>query len=403
MAKEAYDVIIVGAGPVGLMLAKLLDDSRLDVLLIEKRKTIKKLENNIFATFRDVINKFDLKKAVIRDYPLVQLYGPESSVKFNFREKPLALLDLDKWAKKLKLQCEVKTGTKIVSVRRAKGWLAVLDSGKNRYKGKIVVDCSGKGQVVSSKLKIPKSPSYCACYIVGLENCRIPRPHEGSLAGDLRFANAGGWVYPFSKTKCQFGISDYHPYKMPYKKSIKKRAFEMIRKYKPYSDWLKGSKVVFELYKEAPPLAPHIRMVQDNFISVGDAGGQGTPFLGDCIRPGFEMAAVAAKTIKSAFRKNDFSRNALMGFEDVWHKKFGKTYIWSILIRHIWANEFSNKDITKIINHLQKLPKNEFYNFIRSDIHPGIFRKIIDVDVMEDVMLSFINKHIPHLKKHFKV
>ena len=118
------------------------------------------------------------------------------------------------------------------------------------------------------------------------------------------------------------------------------------------------------------------------------AGGK--TFLGEGLRPAFEMAIVATKIIKKAFKKNDFSENVLNDFEKKWNEKFGKKYIWSIIIRHIWACEFSNEDIEEVVTNLKNLPKEEFYKFIRCDINFDIFKKIIDTKIAKDIILHFI-------------
>jgi flavin-dependent dehydrogenase len=66
MKKRVYDVIIVGAGLGGLKLAELLNNSKLKVLLIEKRNTIKKLVGHIYGTYWETIKKWKLQKYIIR-------------------------------------------------------------------------------------------------------------------------------------------------------------------------------------------------------------------------------------------------------------------------------------------------------------------------------------------------
>jgi len=391
-----YNVIIIGAGPSGLMLANQLKDSNLNVLIVEKRDTINKLDNNIFATFRDTIEKFDLENSIINDLPRIQFYGPSSSVKFSFEEKPLAVIDLDKWVKNLKLNCDVKINCEIIACKKSETGVIIKDSKNNEFFGKIVVDCSGNSQIVSDSMKYDKSSIYYVCYGLIVENCEIPDFEEGSLNADFKYTNAGGWLYPFSKTKCQVGIGDFLPYKSDYKVDIKERTLDMIKNFEPYKSWLKNGKVVSEVYKKAPMIMPHQHMIQNNLILVGDAGGQTTPFLGEGIRPAFEMADISARVIQEAFKKNDFSRDTLKEIEKEWMKLFGNSYVWSIIIRHIWAHEFTNDDINDLISNLQNLSREKFYDFLRSDIHLDLLYDIIDFKINEDVIVNFFKIHISH-------
>jgi flavin-dependent dehydrogenase len=392
MKKEVFDVIIVGAGPAGLMLAKKLDNSGLRVLLIEKRKTIKKLDYGIFMTFCDTVKKFKIGHAVINQFQNFAVYGPQESAKVCLNKKAFALVDLNRWAEKIRLKCDARTNTQIVSARKNKKGITLTDAKNNRYFGKLVADCSGNSQIVAASLGIKKSTIYFRCHTFLLENCSIPDHKEPSLSADLKFTNGAGWLYPFSSTKCQFGLADFLPCKSKFKKNLRKRAVMMAKYFKPYSGWFKNSKIASEFYKDAPVIQPHSSMISDNFISVGDAGGQSAPFLGEGIRTAFEMAVVASEVIKKAFVKGDFSNKTLGEFQKKWREKFGKKYAFSILLRKLWTDEFSNEDIDYLINNLKKLSKKDFYKILKSDLNLKLFMKMLDFKIAKDVMHNFFRK-----------
>jgi 2-polyprenyl-6-methoxyphenol hydroxylase-like FAD-dependent oxidoreductase len=76
---EVHDVIIVGAGVSGLMLAQLLDGSALRVLLLEKKSEIR-VEPNTFGTFtrtaRDLFRRATGQSLQPPDPPLVRRARP---------------------------------------------------------------------------------------------------------------------------------------------------------------------------------------------------------------------------------------------------------------------------------------------------------------------------------------
>ena len=354
------------------------------------------MRNSIFVTFRDTINKFNLDNSILNDLPNAHLYGPSNSAKVSFKKKPLAVIDLNKWSKKLDLKCKTKTNCNITKSKKLDNGILLEDSEKNKYFGKIVVDCSGNSQVLSKKMGKETSSIYYECYGFIMDDCNIADNKTGILNGDFNYTNAGGWLYPISKTKCQIGIGDFVPYKTGYKKSIKERAEEMIKNCEPYKRWLKEGKIISTFYKKAPMIMPLHHMVQDNLVLLGDAGGQSTPFLGEGIRPAFEMASDVAKVLKKSFDKDNFSRDSLKEIEREWLKKFGNSYLWSIIIRHIWAYEFTNEDIDELVSNLESLPNKDFYKFLRSDIHIDLLLEILDFKIVDDTIVNFFKNHISY-------
>ena len=81
-----YDVIIVGAGPTGLMLARQLNNSKLKILLVEKNKNIKSTRAGIYGCFRDTPDKLGLAKYIKSKQKGFQVNGYKKSVYFPFKK-----------------------------------------------------------------------------------------------------------------------------------------------------------------------------------------------------------------------------------------------------------------------------------------------------------------------------
>lgn len=85
-----YDVIIIGAGPAGLNCAKKLGDSKLKVLLIEKKKIIGPKVCAGGLTALDSHFKMPVEKTLSFGTQHIILNGKESKVKL---ENPLLTID----------------------------------------------------------------------------------------------------------------------------------------------------------------------------------------------------------------------------------------------------------------------------------------------------------------------
>jgi len=135
MSKKEYDVIIVGAGIGGLTLAKLLDKSKLNVLLLERRPTMKKLVNHIYGTPWVYVKKWKLQKYIVQKCGF-GFYGPNKRTFKKLNKGPFTVVDMNPWARSMKLTCDVKTKVNIQKLRREKGGITLFDQKKERLSRK---------------------------------------------------------------------------------------------------------------------------------------------------------------------------------------------------------------------------------------------------------------------------
>ena len=285
---KSYDIIIVGAGVSGLMLAKLLDDSKLKVLLIENRSTIKKLWNHRYGTFKETVEKFNLEKYVIKKYKKFAfgMSELEKQTVLSYHDYRFQIVDMNLFAKDLKLKCDVLTKFNIKKIRRMNGKIVIFNK-NNKYAANIVVDCSGCSQVVSHHLKRPEkkdSINFLNTFLE-LSNCNIPKEFTDRVYFPHHFLymNIPLCLYPYSRTECQFGHSDLVSNKFPLVKGQAKSIYLFMQNEEPYKTWFKDAKVKEKVRKISSTTITR-SLVDDNFIACGEAGGATTPMLGEGFR-----------------------------------------------------------------------------------------------------------------------
>ncbi len=376
-----YDVIVVGAGVSGLMLAKLLNETNLNVLLIENRDTIKAPWNHRYGTTMEVIEKFGLEEYVVNTYNGFEfLYSHSEKAKFSYDKKEFCVVDITPFARNLQLRFDVKTSTTIKGIQRKHGHIFVTDQREKVYKSKIIVDCSGESKIVSKHLGQIKKGKPIDFYSISLEleNCDIPQMSSFQFIADLMYVNSAFWFYPYSTKKCQFGSTEFLT-AYPDEKTQYEKVFEYIRNESPFKDWLKNCTVKEKVFKIGPAATVNLSLAEDNFLACGNAAGAGTPVVGEGFRVAVEMAQSAFETILVAFNTSDFSRNTLIVHEQKFNARFGTYYKYSKIIRFFVMNCFTPREYRLFVKNVARFSAEESKQILTSRITMGHLVKLLDI------------------------
>ncbi|MCR4328630.1 MAG: NAD(P)/FAD-dependent oxidoreductase [Patescibacteria group bacterium] len=390
---KEYDVIIVGAGVSGLMLAKLFNESKLKVLLIENRDTIKVPWNHRYGTTMGVVEKFHFdEKCIIKRYDEFEfLYADKEKSKFSYRKPEFCIIDILPFAQGLELSFEVKTSTTIKDIRKDSGKVLITDHLDNIYKAKIIVDCSGESKIVSKYLGQIKKGKPVDFYSISLEltNCNIPEMRSLQFIADLRYTNSAFWFYPYSTRECQFGLTEWFT-EYPDEKTEYEKVFRYMKNESPYKEWLKDSIIKEKVFKIGPAATINVSLAEDNFLACGNAAGAGTPAIGEGFRVAVEMAQSAYETIAIAFDKSDFSRKTLLVHEKNFHSNFGKYYDYSKIIRFFVMNFFTLREYGLLVRNMSKLSLGESKQMLTSEVNLSIFFKLIDIKLTLYIISNII-------------
>lgn len=155
--KEKYDVIIVGAGPGGLMAAKTLAQAGREVLIIEKNKTIGPKVCAGGLTIKD----FELgipKKLIDKSFRKMYLHTPLQKSVIQDSKDFIATIDRKKMGQWMKKEAE-KIGVKIlcdqvIDLSKNKNQITLKSGKKISYNHLIGAD--GSNSIVRNKLGLAK-------------------------------------------------------------------------------------------------------------------------------------------------------------------------------------------------------------------------------------------------------
>ncbi|MFW9810072.1 MAG: geranylgeranyl reductase family protein [Candidatus Thorarchaeota archaeon] len=347
MTNTDTDIIIVGAGPAGLIAARKLEDLDISYTLISRDS----------APGKDKACGGYVPHRAIDEFNLGDIPGahPIDSIRMKFPDLEIRHVNLEKYAG-VNVSRENLGNALLHSVNRSSGeiWLDTecnrIDITKDgcliRYtKGSIsstlscqaVIDASGAnpsslrfghvrarptneqmGYAVQYQMKTEETLSNTNDFYYGTEFSprgyawNFPRDHE-TVVG------TGGLVNKVRESS--------------------KRAFDylnhLVANVKPISDELKDVGAV--IVKEEAALMPLAGIVKPSYgqriLLAGDAAGHCSPITGEGIYYSMMGGFKAAETVSKCLRDKDFSETALSRYEKSWTSTFGADLKWGLWLQ----------------------------------------------------------------------
>jgi len=319
---NSYDVVIVGAGTAGLILARELGKSNRKVLLLERKKDLLEFSFNTLGSFIN-LDEFGLTHNVVaQDINTISFHSKRMKRKIKSK-----LYILDK--KQLHIEIlesinnefvTIKTDVNIKNIETDidGNYTAVTDQNKNKYIGKIFVDASGTKGVISKTVGLTsKNPDLAT----GLEyNVKyLGDPGEMHLLVGKVYEGGYGWIFPLKNERAIIGFGTFDKNIV---KDLKNRLHEILetplikKLVVKDNDKVEGASI---------PITPVLsKFIINNLVCVGDSVSQVNPIVGEGYKFIFEAALMAAKAIDKALQ-ND-SLQFLSEYEMNWKKRFLLNY-----------------------------------------------------------------------------
>ncbi len=344
MKEEAYDVVVVGAGPAGSMTAKTAAERGLDVLLIERNPVIGVPVKCAEGVSREVERFVDVDpRCICTPFKGNITYGPDGTqviLSVAGEEVTGYVLDRQFFDKFLALEAaragaEVRVRTHAYGVIQeegyAKGVYANSAGVDVRISADVVVGADGveskigRWGGIDTSLRL-EDLAICAQFLM----CNIEFNHDYcELFFDEEIAPKGyAWVFPKSADSANVGIgisgdvsSDHH------------RALDYLNAF--VSDRFPKGKVIAEVFGAVPLSGPKYETVANGMILVGDAARHVNPFTGGGIVYAMRDGEIAGDVIAKARHEKNFSKRRLMEYEKRWRKEFGRVLDAGFRIKNI--------------------------------------------------------------------
>jgi len=344
MANIDTDVVVVGAGPAGLIAAREAAKRGVKVTVLEEHKeigvpchcagllSIKGLKNIAIPLNANFVQN-RLKGA--------RFYSPSGlSFTVERKEHVACVVDRTKFDKFLAREAtyagaEIKLQSRVQQVNRHGEGVTVSGPWES-INAKVVIDAEG----VNSRLvkRMGLTPLKPECLLPALQfelaDVDVDPAYAEIHVGRKVAPNFFAWVIPLNGNSARVGLACKGT--NPHKKleSFVRSRFD---KYSRLS--VSSGRIV--------ACGPIPTTFNDNFIVVGDAAGQAKPTTGGGVILGGICASIAGSIAAEAVKSGIYTSNFLRKYEVLWKRRLGREFNIMCLARNI-VNRLSDKTLDKI-------------------------------------------------------
>jgi len=363
-----YDVVVVGGGPVGGMVARQVASQGFSTIILEEHEQIGIPVRCAGLVTKRVLNLVDAPRDIILNsikgacvhFPgnhQIEIGGQKAHAFSIDREK----FDNDVVQKAVAEGSELQLNCRVIDTCNHK---VILNGGKEiRYE--FLVGSDGPRSIIRQKFGFPKPREM----ILGM-NAEVFRDHDCSLV-DIFFGEkiAPGffsWIIPAGDiVRVGLGVREgYNP-----------------RKY--FQLFLKTLDIDFPISVHSGfiPLGPLTSFVRDNVALVGDAACQVKPSSGGGLFPGLVAAVYCGDALVCALEEGV----SLSRYPKEWFSRVGKELKKGYLFR-------------KFFLHMDDQKLEKLFHILSNDDICSIINDYGDIDYPSRVIFQIIKKHPSILK-----
>lgn len=304
---EKYDVIIVGAGPAGLMAARVLKNT--NYLVIDSKKDIglplKCGEGVKKRDLDEITNEKSFVRALIKEHELAL---NEHKRVLNIEYYKLDRPKFEKWLAKsinIRLNCKCED----IEIRKE---CAIVKTNKGVYQTKLVILAYGTNYHVQEKYGLIRNkPEQLICYGGVFKGCDV-EPDKFIFYSDKDIMG-GFWIFPNNKNEANIGFGSF-------KGNVKEIFYKLIKRFPE----LRNAKLVKEYGGIVPCSGPIEKTYYNRMMVCGNAAGQVYAGSGEGISYALISGKIAGETASLALRKNEFGEPIMSLYEKRWKKMFGQ-------------------------------------------------------------------------------
>ncbi len=351
-----YDVVVVGAGPVGGYVAGKIAEKNYKVIIFEKNKQIGIPVNCAGLVSPRVFDILDIKKEKVIQNTLkgANIHSPSGEVLTIGGDQTHAYaIDRTKFdneiIKKSKEKgAEIFLENNVLSAQKIGEYIEITTSKKQEVKTKLVIGADGPYSKIRDRFILPEPKEFLRGFGAEINNTNLNPDFVEIFVGEKIAPGFFAWIIPTNNdgTKARTGLCISQNVK-----ESPKFYFQNFLKNKNASNFLENIKIE-KFIGGIIPLGFLKKTYASNIIVVGDAAAQVKPTSGGGIYTGLLSANHCANVALEALQKNNFSSQFLKKYHKLWYSDIGLELFLGMRFRKIFKNITDNQ-INKYIKKFQ--------------------------------------------------
>ena len=372
---EQVDVLVVGAGPAGLAVARATAAAGLTTLVIERQKEIAEHVRTSGMTASSTVRRVGVPPGTYHSLERLRIVAPGVSAAFSATpEAGFCVLDVRGFYRWLGSEAagagaRIVCGTTFRDVLWAGDAVAGCiaesrDRGRFEIGAKVTVDAGGHRAQVSKRARL--HPGFKR-FGVGAEY-ELLAPHadqrEAVLVVGERYAPSGyAWSFPWGGTRVRLGNGLHHA---DVRDDPKQRLVHLFREQAAVGLGLADAVITEYHYGLIPAETIAPRFAGEGILAVGDAAGHASLVVGEGIRISLVAGEMAAEAIVAATTRG----SALSSFEERFRRKFGRELRIGARLNRRLAAPGDDGRWNRRVELLRTMPPELVFDLLQSRVRP---------------------------------
>lgn len=390
LSMHMYDVVIIGAGPIGSYTAYQLAKDGFDVLVVEKNKSFTnppactgiiglegferfKLPNDsILSTVKDI--KFISPSGLSLSFcPTSTIAFVVDRIKFDNRLRELAL--------KNGASIRLDTSCEGIKIKDTYAEVNVNDS-RETIKAKAICIASGYNCRLSENFGLGRPSDYVqgVQVEVAMEELKETEIYIGNSIAPGSFA----WAVRLNDGQARIGLTTKNNASMFLKSFLK---IHFLR------DRIKEKGAIIG---KIIPVGTLRRTFSDRILVIGEAAGLLKTTTHGGIYYGLISSHLAVETFKEAFRRGDFGICSMSRYERLWRKTLDREIRLGTVVRRVFSHFHDEQ-----INRLFKIAMSDgimdiIYKKVKFDWHSDLVFSLMKHSLFKNIFRIGRNHLTPH-------
>nr|MDO8099848.1 NAD(P)/FAD-dependent oxidoreductase [Candidatus Njordarchaeota archaeon] len=345
---DTFDVIVVGGGPVGGIIAKGIAEKGMKAVILEEHKTIGEPPHCAGLVSVRGFPKLGVtpsKDLVLNRVRGARIFSPSGESLTVERQNEQAYVidrvsldrELINGATRHGAQLLLSTRAKSIGIENTGAIVAAETTGAKNGKtdkpfwGKIVVSAEGAQSKLTSQLGLDSPNPRMRLYATQFEMSNVRLDREDLVEIFLGKSCAPGffvWVIPTGCDSARVGLAAKVP-----------KAYSLLRYFISHSrlvaDKLNKARIRKILGGNVLTGGPIPKTFVDRFLAVGDCAGQTKPTTGGGVVTGAICARIASQVLVESLLTNNFSQSFLKKYEKMWRDELAQEFLIMLHIRRL--------------------------------------------------------------------